>query len=362
MISNDLKHKLRNYVWTHKNLLDLHDLGVHYHNSDFLPSWIDPLTYSEYLRNGLTPPVSLPKEINITPSEIEKWLDSIYYLLEFGGVHHLGNEFNVHKRVEFEKENCLKVCIVKVSSYDTVDGAFGHYIINNWVSDFDLNIVIDYAYPPPIIDTRYYLENNIPLLFGNTTKQPLQYFDVIIFSLSYQLEKFNIPFYMRQSGIPLYRWERYNHEFPYYEKCPLVCMAGMGATCFELGCADHPIYGSGQNALCDLVLIGEGETMDLKLFQQAHQTLKMKHESKEELIKQLNSEKHEGIYDPSCFLIEYHDKDLYLIDYNGSVLTNTKLIDGGSIKSISKINQTEKKLEELIGESNSEYQDLLKMI
>ena len=55
LLPSSLKEGLKAYQWRPDNLLDLHAMGVHYHDDSFLPVWIPPITYLAYARAGLVP-------------------------------------------------------------------------------------------------------------------------------------------------------------------------------------------------------------------------------------------------------------------------------------------------------------------
>jgi len=219
-------------------VVDLHKEGIHYHDWRCLPTNLSLETHLKYRMKGLTPPNALPSKF---PANIRdrtaQFLDNNYFKFSRAGVQYLGTEAGNPDPAKFDTSE-LKVCICRISDYYTVDGAFGPMTIANWVEDFDPRIFVDFAFIPADQDITIHLANELPLLFGVITKQPLTAFDVIIFSTPYPGERANIVLPMIKSGIPLYRWERFDSNLP-YQKCPLVCVAGIGASFIENLCF-HP--------------------------------------------------------------------------------------------------------------------------
>lgn len=232
-LSDKFRHMLRDFKWSPNNVLDLHQMGVHFFDEDILPPWVDPMTYSAILHRGLTPPMALPIYIPDNYHEkINHWLDFNYFRLAEAGLHHLGTEFNVMTEEEW-KDDQVHVCFLRLSEYETVDGSFGGYLINNWIRDFsEGEIFIDFCFLPPIVDVSKYINNDIPLYFGSITKRPMTDFDIIVTANIYPAERVNIPLTMVKSGVPLHRHERFDKNLPYRDKSPITCVAGIGA-CFE---------------------------------------------------------------------------------------------------------------------------------
>lgn len=59
-----------------------------------------------------------------------------------------------------------------------------------------------------------------------------------------------------KSGIPLHKWERLDESLPYYNRCPIVVGAGLGATFIENFCADNPRKGVGEDGMIDCFSAG----------------------------------------------------------------------------------------------------------
>ena len=353
------KNDLKEIKWLPNDNIDLHKLGVHYYTPEYLPTDMDPLSYITLYRRGLTPPTALPVKFKEgVHNDLNKFLDENYHNLHMGGVSYLGNEFNVQRAEEWD-EKPLKVCFCRISPYTIVDGGFGHYLINNFVQDYSDKVFADFAYIAEFSDVGEFITNGFPILFGRTTKRPISDFDIIILATIYPEERIHLPFAMARSGIPLHKWERFDKNLPYRDKCPITVAAGIGASFIENYLDDNPIHGIGQNSLFDHVVINEGELVDLKYFLQYFNTVIEDGGTKEDFLNEINNERHSGCYDPTKILFEYADKKTVEKDFNGKVLSEKTFIGGGNIKSISLVDDDNETLHVLKGEGSEEFEDLV---
>jgi hypothetical protein len=330
---------------------------VHYYSPEYLPSRIDPATYNMFLKRGLTPPNALPIHIpDDTPDRINRFLELNYFKLSNGGVQYLGNEFNIQPPSAWDKAK-VRVCMVRLSDYHTLDGAFGGFLVNNFIQDFSDDIFIDFAWFPQPADISRLYDAELPLLFANGTKRPLTDFDIVIIALSYPGERVNLPL-MVKAGLPLYRWQRWSHDLPYRAKCPIIALAGIGSSFIENMLGDNPRHGIAGNAAADFVLIGEGEMMDLKFIQQYQYTVIEDGGTKEDFRKALTNKLHEGVYDPSLFLFEYADKVHTKRDHTGKVLSEEVYEGAGPIKGIYLIDEENKRKYCMVGPESEEFQQM----
>jgi len=111
-------------------------------------------------------------------------------------------------------------------------------------------------------------------------------------------------------------------------------------------CGDDPTRGPGQASLVDFVLIGEGEMLDLKMFQQLIKA-KEKGVPKAQIPDLFTNENHPGVYDPTRILFEYADKTHVFSSPEGQ--REVIFPGGGHIERISLIDPSTNKLFELAG-------------
>lgn len=128
-------------------------------------------------------------------------------------------------------------------------------------------------------------KNNIPL-FAIESKDSLSEFDIIGFTLQYEMCYTNMLNMLDLAGIPLRSADR-------KDLTPLVVAGGPCA------CNPEPIAD-----FVDLFFIGEGEEVDLKVIDLYKQS-KKNGESKQEFLKK--AAKIEGVYVPSLYDVEYSD-------------------------------------------------------
>lgn len=359
-LSPDLRAKLANLEWSPTSFVDLHKLGVHYYTPDYLPAHVNAPTYSELLHRGLTPPTALPIYNGPdTKERIEQFLEFNYFKLTDAGVQYLGVEANVQKADAWDKAK-VKVCLCRLSDYHTLDGAFGGFLIGNFLTDFtsDEELFVDYSFFPAPADIPKFYEAGLPIMFGNISHRPLTDFDVVIIATSYLGERVNLPVAMVKSGLPLYRWQRFSKDLPYREKCPVVALAGIGASFIENMLGDNPIHGPAGNAVADHVLIGEGEMMDLKYIQRYSQVVKDDGGSKEDFCRALTNANHLGVYDPSLVLFEYADKQHTTRDFQGNQVDQKTYGAGGHIKNIYLLDHEQKIKYAMAGQHSEEFREL----
>ena len=135
-------------------------------------------------------------------------------------------------------------------------------------------------------DTDYeelLLKNNLPLA-SLESSTPLNQFDMLGFTLQYELSYTNILNILKLGGIPLRQADR-------KDDTPLVI--GGGPCVFN----PEPI-----SDFFDLFVIGDGEELISELIDK-HQNLKEKNLNRAEILKNLSDI--EGVYVPSLFSVSY---------------------------------------------------------
>lgn len=128
-------------------------------------------------------------------------------------------------------------------------------------------------------------EKNIPM-FTLESKDSLKEFDIVGFTLQYELSFTNILLMLELANIPLYAKDR-------DESYPLIC-AGGPCTCNAEPVADF----------FDFMFLGEGEYRTIDVCNKYHQ-LRKEGKSKSEILIELS--KIEGVYVPSLYQIEYNE-------------------------------------------------------
>ncbi len=127
-------------------------------------------------------------------------------------------------------------------------------------------------------------ENNIPL-FALESRDPLSAFDIIGFTMQYEMSYTNVLNMLDLAGIPLHSRDR-------KEMAPLV-VAGGPCVCNPEPIADF----------VDIFFLGEGEEVDLELID-LYKKYK-KGGNKQEFLRE--AAKIEGVYVPSLYEVSYND-------------------------------------------------------
>jgi len=190
-----------------------------------------------------------------TAEHIATWLDSESYRLSGRGLWTLGGEPGTPRPEEFQQAG-LRVLLVRLSPYDDVSLSMSHPLV---AALFEAShrsagspIFVDFGYTPYPRDAALLEGENIPLLFGTTSRQPAEAFDLLALSCSHPSEFLNIPWLLRGSSIPLSRTARLRQA-----DLPLVLLGG--AVSSHSGVLHGDAEGPGSGGLVDGVVVGEGE-------------------------------------------------------------------------------------------------------
>jgi len=147
------------------------------------------------------------------------------------------------------------------------------------------DVLAERAYPPWIDLEAQMRKAGIPL-FSLESKHPLAEFDIIGFSLGYELTYTNVLNILNLARIPVLAAERTKQH-------PLIIAGG--------GCAVNP---EPMADFVDLFVIGEGEEVIVELIEIFRKWNKEEGD-KGELLRQLATIP--GIYIPSLYQVDYHD-------------------------------------------------------
>ncbi len=186
---------------------------------------------------------------------------------------YIGSEY-----LSYNKDfNSVKTRVVLAfpDKYEIAISNLGQKILYDIVNS-DERFMADRVYAPDI-DFRSILRNNNIPLYALESKKPVKNFDLIGFSLQYELAYPTVLEMIKLSNIPLLREER-------KENLPII-LAG-GPCCFN----PKPI----QNFI-DLIMVGDGEEILIDVLE-TYSKLKEKNFSRKQIIKELS--KIEGIYNP----------------------------------------------------------------
>lgn len=198
---------------------------------------------------------------------------------------YLGNEINsIHKD---HRKADLKVALAFPDTYEVGMSHLGLKILYHILNDQD-NILAERVYTPWIDAQEIMKREGIPL-FSLESHTPLKEFDIIGFSLQYELSYTNVLGMLDLAGIPIKNEERKG-------AFPLIMAGGPGAYNPE-PLADF----------MDCFVIGEGEEVILEI---AKVLIDQKGGgNKEELLVKLA--RVPGVYVPSLYEVSYHSDGTY---------------------------------------------------
>ena len=191
---------------------------------------------------------------------------------------YVGGEFNLP---DMQKPCDERVCMCFSDKYEIGMSNIGIRILYHMLNDLD-GVVCERCFAPDLDLAKLLKERNMPL-FSIETKKDLKEFDLIGFSVQFELQYTNIAYMFDLAGIPYYAKDR-GEEFP-------LMVAGGPCSVNPMPYADF----------FDAILIGDGE-VNLKQIVELHKELKPKHLTKEEFLK-IAVDKVEGLYVP-----RFHNK------------------------------------------------------
>lgn len=199
---------------------------------------------------------------------------------------YIGEETNsVSKRVS---ENMISVALAYPDTYEVGMSYLGLRVLYHLLNEYE-DIACERVFMPAE-DMKREIENNGRKLFSLETKRDLNKFDIVGFSLSYELTYTNVLSMLSLGGITVLADERAGEE-------PLV-IAG-GACCYN----PEPM-----SAFIDAFIIGDGEDALIKVVKE-HKRLKKAGYNKKKILKELSFLK--GTYVPSLYK-PIHSGETYL--------------------------------------------------
>lgn len=130
----------------------------------------------------------------------------------------------------------FRVLVARLSPLRDVDRSFTHFLLFSEVRR---------ALPEAFVDLAFFSPDAPQPLRGLDSGRPLTDFDLVLLSNAYTLELVNLPYVLRQSGLPLFAGER--------EEGPVLLLGGSNAM------ATQAVIRPDGDALVDGIFFGEGE-------------------------------------------------------------------------------------------------------
>lgn len=193
---------------------------------------------------------------------------------------YIGGEYNAEVK-DWEKVD-LKVALAFPDVYEIGISHLGLRILYELINN-EADMVAERVYAP-WIDFQELLREKSVRLYSLENKKPLSEFDLIGFSLQYELSYTNVLTMLDLGGVPLFREERGRDE-------PLVIAGGP--------CAFNP---EPMADFFDFFIIGEAEEILIPVLKTVRE---WKHSGSEKEALYAELEKIEGVYIPSHFQVSY---------------------------------------------------------
>ena len=204
-------------------------------------------------------------------NEYKKKIDELLLTVE-KPARYVGGEWNVP---DMSKNAKAKFCFCFPDIYEIGMSNLGLQILYDIINRHP-DYIAERCYAPWTDMGAKLRENNIPLL-SLETATPLKNFDVVGFSVQFELLYSNVLYMLDLAGIPFYAKDR-------GDEYPILCAGGP--------CAVNPEPFA---PFFDCIIIGEGEEADLELLKTVAEG-KEKGYSKKQILEELK--KIEGIYVP----------------------------------------------------------------
>lgn len=214
---------------------------------------------------------------------------------------YIGEETNSIRK-EFN-QNRTKILIAYPDTYEVGMSYLGLRILYHLLNESD-DYLCERVFMP-WVDMELELKKSGQKLFSLESKVSMDKFDIIGFSLSYELTYTNVLSMLDMGGVSVKAEDRSDDE-------PLVIAGG--------ACAYNP---EPMSAFFDCFIIGDGEEI-LPEFVEAYRKMKEKDLSRKEILRSLASLP--GVYVPS----------LYKEEYSGDKFLGLKVIDEGVPSTIEK--------------------------
>ncbi|MDY6790679.1 MAG: TIGR03960 family B12-binding radical SAM protein [Thermodesulfobacteriota bacterium] len=218
----------------------------------------------------------------------KKYIQEILPLIERPS-RYLGNEINIIKKDPHTVK--LKFALVFPDLYEIGTSHFGMQILYS-ILNKKKEVCAERVFAPGSDMEEQLRRLNIPLV-SLESKRPVCDFDVIGFSVLYELGYTNILNILELAQIPFYSLER-------DESYPLI-IAGGPCTCNPEPIADF----------FDIIVVGDGENTIVEISDTWLRFKKSKNRGKESLLKWMS--KIEGVYIPSFFKTEYDEKGIQIL-------------------------------------------------
>lgn len=196
---------------------------------------------------------------------------------------YLGNEINaVHK--DTSNPELVRYAHCFPDLYEVGMSHLGSHILYDVINKEE-GVFCERVYAPQVDMEEKMRENNIPL-FGLESRESIRHFDIVAFTLQYELCYTNILNMLDLAGIPLLKEDRKEGD-------PFVLVGG--------SCA----YNSEpMTDFIDAALLGEGEEMNIEVINE-YKAWKKSGEPREKFLERIA--KIEGVYVPSFYDLEYNE-------------------------------------------------------
>jgi radical SAM superfamily enzyme YgiQ (UPF0313 family) len=142
--------------------------------------------------------------------------------------------------------SAFRVLIIRLSPFPDVQRSSPHLFLAREIRRGVPGAFIDMAFLPQAPDRDLFRTNGLPLIIGTQSHRPLSDFTLVLVSNSCLPELVNLPYLLRQSGVPLWAGER-------GPDLPPIILGGSNSS------AAQGILREDGDCMADALFFGEGE-------------------------------------------------------------------------------------------------------
>lgn len=221
-----------------------------------------------------------------------------------------GKDFNTDDPALYDSAK-LRVLICLLSGPDAKTISATHLVLNTIIKEHcGDSVYVDFTFFPARTDLEYFYDKKIPIWWGLRSRRKATDFDILFVSNSICLERIHIPRALRDSGIPVFKDQRMQGEYP------LILLGGANA----LNVEDlHGEY-EGHQGMVDCVLLGDGEVTIPKFLDIAMDSkLSQSPEIRQAFLRYLHTAKDGGPIDG------YYEPDKYECIFDGQKIKSIQV-------------------------------------
>lgn len=185
-------------------------------------------------------------------NKIKNWINESRFRFNKWGSWMIGHEPNTCDEHVFDEAK-MSILIFRLSPYFPVSSSMTQGLLSQISREAD-GVFVDFGFMPHAKEADEFARNEIPPLFGTTSKRSCYEFDIVAFSNSVAQELINLPWLIYNSGITFDYEKRIEDE-----DIPLLITGGANAMSSFIACKFKDVEDKSAYSLTDALYFGEAE-------------------------------------------------------------------------------------------------------